>query len=464
MNKVNLEDTIAAISTPIGEGGIGIIRLSGNKALSIADKIFISGQKIKPSKVKSHTINYGHIISGDKNEIIDETLLTVMRAPKTYTKEDIVEINCHGGIVALKKVLELVLKSGARLAMPGEFTQRAFLNGRLDLSQAEAVLDIIQSKTEGSLKVALNQLEGHLSKEVRAIKEEILDIYAKAEAAIDFPDEDIEIFSEGTILNQLKKIEKKINRLFTTADSGQVFREGILTVICGKPNVGKSSLLNALLKQERAIVTPIPGTTRDTIEEVVNIKGIPLRIVDTAGITETKNIVEKEGINRSQRYLKQADLILLVLDGSGPVSREDKDLMEQAEKKKTIFIINKIDLPLKINLNGFKKYFEDKKTVKISATKKQNLSDLEKAITDMVWQGKVSATDETLVSNVRHKNALALALESIKRAQEAIKKKMSLEFVAVDIKESLDNLGLIIGETATEDLLNRIFEKFCIGK
>jgi tRNA modification GTPase len=440
------------------------VRLSGKKAVSIADKIFVSKQKLKPFQFKSHTLNYGHIISDNKKEIIDEVLLSVMRSPKTYTKEDIVEINCHGGIVPLKKILELVLKNGARLALPGEFTKRAFLNGRLDLAQAEAVLDIIQSKTESSLKVALNQLEGHLSKEVRQIKDEILDIYAQIEASIDFPDEDIEIFSEANILSQLKKVEKKIDALLNTAGAGLVFRQGILTVICGKPNVGKSSLLNALLRQERAIVTPIPGTTRDTIEEIVNIKGVPLRMVDTAGIAPANNLVEEEGINRSQRCLKQADLTLLVLDGSQTISKEDKKLLEQVEKKKTVVVINKIDLPLKLKLNGYKKYLKNKKIVRISATQKKNLSSLEKAISDLVWQGKISSSDEILLSNVRHGQALREALEAIRRAEKTIKEKMSLEFVAVDIKESLDNLGLIVGETATEDLLDKIFEKFCIGK
>ena len=465
MARINLlDDTVAAISTPIADGGIGIVRLSGKKALAIADKIFVSTNKSKPANFKTHTINYGHIVSQDTKEIIDEVLLTVMRAPKTYTREDIVEINCHGGIVPLRRVLGLALKNGARLALPGEFTKRAFLNGRLDLSQAEAVMDIIQAKTDSSLRVALNQLEGHLSREVRQIRDEILDIYANVEASIDFPDEDIKILKEANVLRRLERGENKLSRLLSTANSGVVFREGILTVICGKPNVGKSSLLNALLKQERAIVTSIPGTTRDTIEEIVSIEGIPLRIVDTAGITESKNVIEKEGINRSQMYLNRADLVLLVLDGSNRISAEDKQLLEKAEKRKTIVVINKVDLPDKINSNGFKKYFKDKTMIRVSATKKRNISKLEKAIATMIWQGKVCSCDEILVSNLRHQQALTEALGSITRAKEALGEKLSAEFVAVDIKESLDNLGLIIGETVNEDLLDKIFEKFCIGK
>lgn len=474
MKPNHLDDTIAAISTPIGEGGIGIVRLSGKQAISIADKIFKSRSGKQLSEMESHKVCYGYIISNiltthdprltTKAEIIDEVLVTVMRAPKSYTAEDMVEINCHGGMLPTRRILDLLVQQGARLAEPGEFTKRAFLNGRMDLVQAEAVLDIIRSQTDLSLRVAMNQLEGHLSKKVRQIREELLDLYAYVEASVDFPDEDMEILSGIDMLNRVKKIKDEIHKLSTTAERGQVLREGIVGVICGKPNVGKSSLLNALLGRERAIVTPIPGTTRDIIEEVMNLDGIPMRLVDTAGIRESHDVIERAGIERTQVYFERADLLLVVVDGSSALSGEDEQILKKVNGRQTVLAINKIDLPLKADLRELKEWVPNAPVVKLSASQGSGLDELVKTISGICWKGEVAASNEELVTNVRHREALVRAEKALESLLETMQKKLSAEFISVDFRDALDAIGEIVGEITTDDLLDRIFSKFCIGK
>jgi len=474
--KINLDDTIVAISTPAGEGGIGIVRISGKRALSVADEIFVSKDGLKPSKFKTYTVHYGHIIDkssaishqpSEKDtiyETIDEVILTVMRAPKSYTKENIVEINCHGGIVPLKRVLELIIRLGGRLAEPGEFTRRAFLNGRIDLAQAEAVLDVIHAKTEAGLKAALRQLEGGLSAEIREIKNDIMDFYAHIEASIDFPEEDIEGFDAIRLSERMDAASKGLKKLLETAQHGKILREGISAVICGKPNVGKSTLMNALLKEDRVIVTPVPGTTRDVIEEVISIDGIPLRIADTAGIIEPSTLIDKEGVNKSRKCLADADLALLLMDNSKEMSEEDKVIIEMVKGKKAIVVINKIDLPKRLDTGELKEHLDGSGMVEISAARRTNLELLEKAITGMVWSGGVRSDHRSLLANVRHADAIRRACKGMDEARGSLKKRLSPEFIAVGVKSALDSLGEITGEVVVDDLLDRIFGEFCIGK
>lgn len=457
------EDTICAISTPIGEGGIGIVRISGKDAILIADKIFFPKINKKLSALPSHTIHYGEIMD-DSKEKIDEALVSIMKAPNTYTKEDVVEINCHGGALPLKKVMELVVKNGARIAEPGEFTKRAFLNGRIDLSQAEAVIDIINSKTDDSLRLAVNQLSGILSKKVNAIREELISIIASVEASIDFVDEDIEFISRHEMGKRIKKAVDEIEALITTADEGRIYKEGIATAIIGRPNVGKSSLLNALLKEERAIVTPVPGTTRDVIEEWVNIKGMPLRILDTAGIRHTEDIVEIEGVKRSRAAIKSADLILLLIDGSVKLNEEDKSLIEEVGNKRLIVLLNKSDLPPLVKKNDIEKALPEKEIVSISALTGEGIDRLRSVIHGLLFKGRITAGERPIITNLRHKTALEKTKKALETLEGSLKNEMSEEFLAVDLRGALNALGEITGETATEDILNRIFEEFCVGK
>lgn len=456
--RIDLEDTIAAISTPVGEGAIGIVRISGKDAVKIADSIFRSKKNKLPSSFRSFTTHYGYVY--DQNVTVDEALVTVMRAPKSYTKEDMVEISCHSGIIPLKKTLDLVLKNGARLAEPGEFTKRAFLKGRIDLAQAEAVLDMIKSKTDASLKIAMGQLKGELSVRLNKIKDELLASLANIEASIDFPEEDLEIISEAKIKDNLKSIKSELAKLLESAECGIILREGITCVICGKPNVGKSSLLNALLRRDRAIVTHIPGTTRDAIEEFANINGIPFKLVDTAGITPTEDIVEREGILRSREYLEQADLTLLVIDANGDITDEDRMLLSDTTGRPRIIVINKIDLPQKINST----VLGNERTVKISAKFGDGIDELKKKMTDAVWGGKIVSSDGAVITNLRQKDALTSALKSVERAVAAVEDKLSPELIAVELKDALDSVGEIVGEIITDDLLDKIFSQFCIGK
>lgn len=455
-----LEDTIAAISTPIGEGGLGIVRISGPRAFSIANKIFSR----KVSGLPSHTVHHGYIIDPRSKERIDEVMLSIFKKPKSFTAEDMIEITGHGGMVPLRRILEVCLSTGARLAEPGEFTKRAFLNERIDLAQAEAVVDIIRAKTEMGLKVALHQLDGEFSSKIEGLRQELIRLSAFLEAAIDFPEEDIEKIQSHQMLVRAEKVLKEVRKLLKGAEGGKVLREGIKTVIIGRPNVGKSSLLNALLKEKRAIVTPIPGTTRDIIEEIINVKGIPLKIIDTAGLTTAEGIVEKESIERTRRSLKAADLVLLVMDAAIHLSKEDYKIMEDVKDKKVIVVINKTDLPETIEVEKIRNILRDKRIIKVSATKKTGLGRLERMIIDLIFQGGVTPSDRTLVTNIRHKDALERTEKSLGNMIESIRKDMSAEFISVDLKAVLDSLGEITGKTVTEDILDEIFSQFCIGK
>lgn len=474
MNKKFSDETIVAISTPIGEGGIGIVRMSGPEALNIADAVFVSRDKHKPSRFKTYTTHYGHIVDrpGTKKkkaaaagEIIDEVLLTVMKAPKSYTKEDIVEINCHGGIQAAKRVLELVLRTTqARLAEPGEFTKRAFLNGRIDLAQAEAVLDVIRSKTEGSLKVAMASLKGELSERVNTIREKAVEIASHIDAGIDFPDEDVDIMEEAQVAKSVEDILRGLRVLIDTYDGGMVFREGVLAIICGKPNVGKSSLMNLLLKRDRVIVSPIPGTTRDAVEEMINLKGIPIRLVDTAGISEAKDLLEKKSVDRSKAYLGLADIVLLMLDASTDIGKEDFDIVRLTGGKKRIVVFNKTDLGKKIDGKMARSLFKGDVMVEISVEKRKNIELLENAISDSVWGAGFDQGESAIVANARHKELLDKSLDNMISVKTALKAKAPSEVAAVDLKDAIYNLGLITGRSVSDDILDRIFEQFCIGK
>jgi len=462
MNKFNLDDTIAAISTPMGEGGIGIVRLSGPQALRIADAIFRAKDGAKLSKAKTFTVHYGHVV--DNAEIIDEVLLTVMRAPKTYTKEDVVEINCHGGMQALKRVIELAVSRGARIAEPGEFTKRAFLSGRIDLTQAEAVLDVIRARTEGSLKVAVDQLGGELAGNVRAIRDKVCGIAAEVEASIDFPEEDLELSRKKDLIDKANGALKEIEGLIKSYDKGMVYREGVLAIICGKPNVGKSSLMNLLLKRDRCIVSPIPGTTRDAIEEIINLDGIPVRLVDTAGISETKDSLGKEGIKRSKKYLELSDIVILMLDMSTPISGADRELVKLTGGKKRIVVANKIDSPRKMPAAAIKKIFKKEEIVEISVRKKENIESLEGAICRVILKGGMEQGEGAIVSNARQKEALDKARASMLSVTKALQKDEPPDIVAIDLKEAISSLGFVTGESVSDDILDRIFSQFCIGK
>jgi len=460
MIKHDPDDTIAAISTPVGEGGIGIVRLSGAGSLCIADKIFAGCDKAKPSEFKSYTVHYGWIAKGD--EAIDEVILTVMRAPRSYTKEDVVEINCHGGIVALRRVLGLVIESGARLAEPGEFTKRAFSNGRIDLAQAEAVLDMIRAKTDAALKISAGQLKGALSKEINKARQAILDALSNLEVAIDFPEEDIKPDDLNKIKDGLIRSRAILHKILEGARFGRVSREGIHAVICGRPNVGKSSLLNALLKQERSIVTHIAGTTRDTIEEIIDIRGVPVKIVDTAGILEPRDLVEKKAVERSKKQIIQADLVIIMFDGSRKLNGQDETLIRKIGKKTAIAVINKIDLKQKIEVPRLIMKFA--RVIELSASKGRNIDLLEDAIVNLAYGGKISAIEPALVSNLRHITALREAEILIAQAATSVDNKLSLEFIAQDTKDGLRYLDDLLGRSFSEELLDKIFNDFCIGK
>ncbi|WP_109298157.1 tRNA uridine-5-carboxymethylaminomethyl(34) synthesis GTPase MnmE [Sporomusa sphaeroides] len=458
------DDTISAIATAIGEGGIGIIRISGSKAMAIAGKLFISKSGKTVDSLLSHQVMYGHIIDPASGETVDEAILLSMRAPRSYTCEDVVEIHCHGGPVPLKRILDLTLVQGARLAEPGEFTKRAFLNGRLDLAQAEAVIDIIRSKTDASLKVAVGNLSGQLSEQVRALRHAVLRMIAQLEAAIDFPEEDIEEAAAADVAQLIAEAKSRLTTLLATAQTGRILREGLATVIIGKPNVGKSSLLNALLREKRAIVTDIPGTTRDIIEEYVNIGGIPLKIIDTAGIRDTADVVEKIGVERAKALVEQADLILLLLDSSAPLSPEDRAVLELLPGKQAIVLINKSDLPARLETEEVEKYTGGRLVLKISVAREEGLAALEQAIVDMVYGGQVSPGEAAFVNNVRHSAALRAALERLNDAEATIEAGMPSDCIVVDLREAWEKLGAVTGDTVGEDIIDQIFTQFCIGK
>jgi len=460
MFRDNLEDTISAISTAQGQGAIGIVRISGRKALSIADKIFVPAGKEKKADFKSYSMHYGKI--SDNGKIIDEVILSVMRKPRSYTREDVVEINCHGGILALHRVLDLTLKNGARLAGPGEFTRRAFLNGRIDLAQAEAVIDIIRAKTDSALKVSLGQLSGGLSKEINKIRKKLLDILVTMEANIDFPDELIPEQDKTGILRGIAAIDAQLNKLLEGASCGRILREGIHVVICGKPNVGKSSLLNVLLKKERSIVTPVAGTTRDAIEEMLDIKGIPVKIVDTAGILKPRDLIEKKAVQRSREHIKLADLVIILFDASSKLDEGDRKLIKELKNKQAIAVINKIDLKARIEKDQITRVFAN--VVQLCARSAKNINLLEDALYDFVYKGKLHSPEFMLVSNLRHTRALKSARKLINQARAALTDQLPPEFIAQNLKDACVYLDEILGRNSSEDILERIFNDFCIGK
>ena len=455
-------DTICAIATALGEGGIAIIRVSGDKALDIVSKVFKarSGQDIK--SMKSYTMKYGHIYDIESEELIDEVIISFMKGPKSFTAEDTVEINCHGGVVSTNKVLETVIKAGARLAEPGEFTKRAFLNGRIDLSQAEAVMDIIKAKTDLAMKSALMQSTGHLSTQINKQREYMLNILALVEFAVDFTedDEDVDPSIPLKVAESLEKSIGEMSVLLRGADEGKLIREGLSLAIVGKPNVGKSSLLNALLREKRAIVTDIAGTTRDVIEEYINLDGIPVKVIDTAGIRETEDIVEKIGVERSREKLEEADLVLLVLDTSRELDQQDKDIIESVKDKKCILILNKIDLEWKIEENILGDF---ENAIRISAKEEIGLDELKQTIKDLFFNGKID-TESLIISNSRHKQALYRALENAENALVRVKNNEYLDLISIYVTASLRALGEITGSELEEDLVNKIFSDFCVGK
>ncbi|WP_177160516.1 tRNA uridine-5-carboxymethylaminomethyl(34) synthesis GTPase MnmE [uncultured Fusobacterium sp.] len=453
-------DTIAAISTPRGEGGIGIVRLSGDESLGILSKIFKPKSKKDVKDIKSYTINYGHIYDG--NELIDEVLVSVMKAPNTYTREDIVEINCHGGYLITQKVLELVLKNGAKIAEPGEFTRRAFLNGRLDLTQAEAVIDLIHGKTDKSISLSLNNLRGDLRDQINHLKKILLDVAAHVNVVLDYPEEGVDEPIPEHLIIELHNVKDTITKLVESYDKGKMIKEGIKTAIVGKPNVGKSSLLNSILREERAIVTSIAGTTRDTIEEIINIKGIPLIMVDTAGIRKTQDEVENIGVQKSKKMLKEADLVLFVLDSSRDFSDEDREIYDSIESEKVIGILNKIDMEKKLDITNLTKV---KKWIEISALENIGIDTLENEIHNFILSENIEDSSEKLIiTNIRHKSALEKTKKSIENIFETIDMGYPMDLIAVDLNDALDSLSEVTGEISSEDLLDHIFSNFCVGK
>lgn len=454
--------TIAAISTAIGEAGIGIVRISGDSAIGIAQKIFKGSKFNKFENTHNRKLIYGHII--DEEVIIDEVLIAFMKGPYTYTREDMVEIYCHGGIISVRKVLEAVLKNGGRMAEPGEFTKRAFLNGRLDLSQAEAVMDLIKAKTDKSFQASLNQLEGSLSKKIIEIRDILLNMIAQVEVSIDFPDEDYELITYEELKADGNKVKDEIENLIRSSSRGKILRDGLNTLILGKPNVGKSSLLNAILKENRAIVTDIPGTTRDVIEEFVNIDGIPLKIIDTAGIRETEDLVEKIGVDRAKDLVDSSDLIIAVFDVSRNLSEEDFNILDLIKDKKSIIILNKTDLQAKFNKEELYEYVDEKNVIEASIISNVGVSILEDNIRDMFYDGEFNLDSDVVVTNIRHKNMLDLSLENIERALLDMEANVPIDCVEVDLRNCWENLGEISGDTIGEDILDKIFRDFCLGK
>ncbi|MDP2167719.1 MAG: tRNA uridine-5-carboxymethylaminomethyl(34) synthesis GTPase MnmE [Thermodesulfovibrionales bacterium] len=453
------DDTIAAVSTPAGEAGIGIVRLSGKDAVDIAERIFSPAGGKSLREAKSHRILYGFIKAPETGEAVDEALVTVMRAPRTYTREDVVEINCHGGYIPLSRVLELTLKHGARLAGPGEFTKRAFLNGRLDLSQAEAVIDLIRAKTDTAERVALEQLRGSLGKRINALREGLLEISSQIEAGIDFPEEEIEPSGIGEIEAGLKRIVSELSAMSKTYEEGRFLREGVRAAIVGKPNVGKSSLLNRLLQRDRAIVTEMPGTTRDVIEEYLNINGLPVRVMDTAGIREAHDMAESEGVRRSLQAIADADIVIALIDGSAPLSGEDMEVIEKIKGKKSITAINKCDLPqaelkLPAGLNP----------LRLSAKTEEGIEGLKSAIFNSCVKGAAAAAESVIVTNIRHKTAIEGASERLNAALSAISEDRPLEIISLELRDGMNLMAEITGAITTEDILQRIFSAFCVGK
>lgn len=455
-------DTIVAISTAPGVGGIGIIRLSGEDTFNIIEKIFIQKNKKNIEDIQGFTIKYGNIVN--KNEIIDEVLVSYFKKPKSYTKEDMCEINSHGGNVVMRQILEVCLENGARLAEPGEFTKRAFLNGRIDLAQAESVVELLNSKTDAETKVSVRQLEGFLSKRISNIRKELIDIMVDIEANIDYPEYDLEEISYNNTLNKLKKIKIDLEKLEKSFNNGKIIKDGIKVAIIGKPNAGKSSLLNSMLKEERAIVTQYEGTTRDTIEEFLEIDGIPIKIIDTAGIRNAKDEVEKIGIKKSKQIANEADLVIAIFDISKEITDEDKQILEIIKNKNAIIVLNKVDL-LENNKKINEEYLNlNKKVIKISALNKEGIENLYNEISNMFKFNEIKNDNEIIITNIRHKEAIKNSIKNINEAIKTLEDNMPIDIISINIKDSLEALGEITGENVSESIINEIFSKFCLGK
>ncbi|MGX7092728.1 tRNA uridine-5-carboxymethylaminomethyl(34) synthesis GTPase MnmE [Hutsoniella sourekii] len=455
-------DTIAAISTALGEGAIGIVRLSGPEAIEIADRIS-KGKNL--TKVESHTINYGHIVNPQTQATIDEVMISVMKAPRSYTCEDVVEINCHGGIIAVRSILDLVLDEGARLAEPGEFTKRAFLNGRIDLSQAEAVMDLIESKTELARQASVNQLQGSLSDKISQLRQKMLNTLAQVEVTIDYPEYDeVEELSTQKLQQTAQDVQTDLKNILNQASQGRLFREGIQTAIIGRPNVGKSSLLNRLLGSEKAIVTDIEGTTRDTIEEYLNLGGVPLKLVDTAGIRETDELVEQIGVEKSRQLILEADLIILILNQAEELQATDIDLLKQTQDQARIILLNKSDLDQKIDENQLKKYSQPSEWIPTSMALDANVDQIQAAIQAKFFQGEVQAQDVNYLLNSRHTHLLRQANQALEEVQEACEMSLPVDLIQIDFTRAWDLLGEIIGESFQDELLDKLFSQFCLGK
>ena len=457
------EDTIVAISTPIGVGGIGIIRVSGKDTIEIVDKVFKAANKKSLKEIDSHTITYGHIVS-DGGKVLDEVLIMLMKGPRTFTREDIIEINCHGGPVPLNAVLMEVIKAGARMADNGEFTKRAFLNGRIDLAQVEAIMDIIEAKTELSLSQAVGQLEGNLSKRIKDYQDTLIQVIARIEVSIDYPeyDEDEPITNDFEV--ELKELLDELRELLRTADTGKMIREGVKTAIVGRPNVGKSSLLNALLEENKAIVTDIPGTTRDVVEAYLNIDGIPFQLLDTAGIRETEDIVEKIGVERSKTSIEEADLVLMLVDSHAGLLDKDKEILQQVKDKRVIFIFNKTDLENNITQEMLENYFSQGEVIKVSAKEQYGLNELRQAMKNFVIKGNTTIQNKATISNQRQKQSLINAIKSLEKVIDAIELGLPEDCLAIDLHDAFGHLGMIVGESLKEEIINQLFSRFCLGK
>jgi tRNA modification GTPase len=457
------ERTIAAIATAPGEAGIGIVRISGEEAIEILRKVFKPKKNIDIGDIPSRMVVYGHAVNR-KGEVLDEILAIVMRKPYSYTTENVVELHCHGGIVPARRIMEEVLRNGADLAEAGEFTKRAFMNGRIDLAQAEAVIDVITSKTETGLNAAMNQLEGVLSKEIRDIMDKLLSMLAHIEASIDFPEHDVEEITIKNIKNMLLETKASTLALVDSFDDGKIVRDGLNTAIIGRPNVGKSSLLNVLLKENRAIVTEVPGTTRDIIEEYLNIGGILIRLIDTAGIRESQDVVEQIGVERTKGAINNSDLVILVLDASNELLKEDNEIIDLIRTKKVIAVLNKTDLGLVIDEKYLIELFGAENVIEMSVKNRVGIDKLEERIKGLVLQGKLSISKNNMVTSIRHKFLLDKALENIEKAILSIEDEIPVDLISVDIREAWSSLGAITGDTVEEDIVNEIFSKFCIGK
>ncbi|WP_281883271.1 tRNA uridine-5-carboxymethylaminomethyl(34) synthesis GTPase MnmE [Paenibacillus sp. YYML68] len=457
-----IQDTIAAIATPLGEGGIAVIRVSGDDAVAVSDRVYKG--RLKLTDAPTHTVQYGYIYDPGTNARIEEVLVTIMRAPRSFTKEDVVEISCHGGFVSVRKVLELVLEHGARLAEPGEFTKRAFLNGRIDLSQAEAVIDLIRAKSDRAFRIAYKQSEGRLSKQIQALRHQLVETMAHIEVNIDYPEHDVEELTNSFIKTKCGAAIEEIDQLLTTAGQGKILREGLVTAIIGRPNVGKSSLMNTLAQEERAIVTDIEGTTRDVVEEYVQVNGIPLKLLDTAGIRETADLVEKIGVEKSRQALSEADLILLVFNGAESLTDDERQMIQELSGRQVIAIINKVDLEQRLEEDVLVEAFGEERVVRLSIVKQQGIADLEKAVAALFFSGQVESSDLTYVSNARHIHLLKQARAALQEAYSATEAFVPIDMIQIDIRNAWEHLGEIIGDSVSESLIDTIFSQFCLGK